>query len=267
MQSLSEISIEEDSNGEWEVEKILKDRTRRIKDKKTGRHICIKEYLVKWVGFPNPTWEPEENLENCQELLKDFLLKQILKKIGEKKIQEKNEDNDESESSVVIKRKNVMSNKKRKSPDNSFDEEQEKDTSTISSSINMNTGKRKKKEEKEIDIDIDIKKESDDEKDDINCEEKDEKNDEKIVVEKEGITPDGKGVDIIVKKINLMKIPDDSDKGFVLNIKYKKNGKIYVDNFDTSKENVPSDKLVKYYESFIRKNFKGIEYEDEMSFE
>ena len=160
-----------------------------------------------------------------------------------------------------------MSNKKRKSPDNSFDEEQEKDTSTISSSINMNTGKRKKKEEKEIDIDIDIKKESDDEKDDINCEEKDEKNDEKIVVEKEGITPDGKGVDIIVKKINLMKIPDDSDKGFVLNIKYKKNGKIYVDNFDTSKENVPSDKLVKYYESFIRKNFKGIVYEDEMSFE
>ena len=109
--------------------------------------------------------------------------------------------------------------------------------------------------------------ESDDEKDDINCEEKDEKNDEKIVVEKEGITPDGKGVDIIVKKINLMKIPDDSDKGFVLNIKYKKNGKIYVDNFDTSKENVPSDKLVKYYESFIRKNFKGIVYEDEMSFE
>ena len=93
------------------------------------------------------------------------------------------------------------------------------------------------------------------------------KNDEKIVVEKEGITPDGKGVDIIVKKINLMKIPDDSDKGFVLNIKYKKNGKIYVDNFDTSKENVPSDKLVKYYESFIRKNFKGIVYEDEMSFE
>ena len=105
------------------------------------------------------------------------------------------------------------------------------------------------------------------EKDDIICEEKNEKNDEKIVVEKEGITPDGKGVDIIVKKINLMKIPDDSDKGFVLNIKYKKNGKIYVDNFDTSKENVPSDKLVKYYESFIRKNFKGIEYEDEMSFE
>ena len=64
-----------------------------------------------------------------------------------------------------------------------------------------------------------------------------------------------------------MKIPDDSTKGFVLNIKYKKNGKIYVDNFDTSKENVPSDKLVKYYESFIRKNFKGIVYEDEMSFE
>ena len=83
MQSLSELSLEENSKEEeeWEVEKILKERSKRVKDKKTGRYVATKEYLVKWLGFDKPTWEPEENLENCQDILKDFLLSQIMKKL------------------------------------------------------------------------------------------------------------------------------------------------------------------------------------------
>ena len=37
---------------EWEVEEILNSRRMR------GRL----QYLVKWRGFTDPTWEPEENL-------------------------------------------------------------------------------------------------------------------------------------------------------------------------------------------------------------
>ena len=29
-------------------------------------------YLVKWVGYKRPTWEPRANLTNCQELLATF---------------------------------------------------------------------------------------------------------------------------------------------------------------------------------------------------
>ena len=76
-------------NKEWEVEKILKDRTKRRKNKETGKMEQIKEYLIKWVGFKTPTWEPEENLENSQELLKDFLLKQIIKKCKKVKTKKK----------------------------------------------------------------------------------------------------------------------------------------------------------------------------------
>ena len=76
-------------NKEWEVEKILKDRTKRRKNKSTGKMEPIKEYLIKWVGFKTPTWEPEENLENSQEILKDFLLNQILKKCKKVKTKKK----------------------------------------------------------------------------------------------------------------------------------------------------------------------------------
>ena len=79
----------DNTNQEWEVEKILKDRTKRRKNKETGKIEPIKEYLIKWVGFKTPTWEPEENLENSQELLKDFLLKQIIKKCKKVKTKKK----------------------------------------------------------------------------------------------------------------------------------------------------------------------------------
>ncbi|KNE88802.1 hypothetical protein PSTG_17762, partial [Puccinia striiformis f. sp. tritici PST-78] len=49
---------------EWEVEEILDGRK---KGKKT-------EFLVSWKGFgpEEDSWEPEQNLQNCKELLEKF---------------------------------------------------------------------------------------------------------------------------------------------------------------------------------------------------
>jgi hypothetical protein len=49
---------------QYEVERILRKRRR-------GRSI---EYLVKWQGWPleEVTWEPLENLQNCQDAIDDF---------------------------------------------------------------------------------------------------------------------------------------------------------------------------------------------------
>jgi hypothetical protein len=56
--------VQEEEN-EFEVEKILKRRSDQ------GRH---QEFLVKWKGYPTSenTWEPEENLINCQQKLEDY---------------------------------------------------------------------------------------------------------------------------------------------------------------------------------------------------
>ncbi|KAK6588744.1 chromatin associated protein with a chromodomain at the C-terminus [Cryptosporidium xiaoi] len=53
---------------EYEVEQILSIREKPLTKQK--------EYLIKWKvpGHPvQPTWEPEENLSGCEELLKEFL--------------------------------------------------------------------------------------------------------------------------------------------------------------------------------------------------
>ena len=80
MESLSiEKSVSTVIEEEYEVEKILKVRNKK-KARKGKKMKFIKEYLIKWVGYDSPTWEPEENLENCQELLKDFLQEEDNKK-------------------------------------------------------------------------------------------------------------------------------------------------------------------------------------------
>ena len=53
---------------EYEVERLLDKRTRKF-----GRHQRI-EYLVKWKGYPeyDATWEPIANLENAQDIIREF---------------------------------------------------------------------------------------------------------------------------------------------------------------------------------------------------
>ena len=82
------------SDIEYDVEKILDQRiiskfTRGRKPKtKARKKIICKEYLVKWLGYDTPTWEPEENLINCKTLLDNFKSKKI------KKAREDNENNE-----------------------------------------------------------------------------------------------------------------------------------------------------------------------------
>jgi hypothetical protein len=56
--------FEPEEENEFEVEKILAHKTTR-KDT---------EYLVKWLGYPDSenTWEPEDNLSNCQQMLRKY---------------------------------------------------------------------------------------------------------------------------------------------------------------------------------------------------
>lgn len=72
-----------DSNTEYEVENIIDIRTIKKKDIKTNKTYYVKEYLVKWLGYDEQTWEPESNLDNCQEILNDF--KKQLKKMQKTK--------------------------------------------------------------------------------------------------------------------------------------------------------------------------------------
>lgn len=68
------------SSTEYEVEKIIGHKIKKKKDKRTKKFYYQKEYLVKWVGYTKPTWEPESNLDNCQELLNEYKLKILSKK-------------------------------------------------------------------------------------------------------------------------------------------------------------------------------------------
>ena len=53
---------------EYEVDRVVGIRMRR-KGKK-----MVKEYLVLWKGYPEweRTWEPEANLQNAQQAIRDF---------------------------------------------------------------------------------------------------------------------------------------------------------------------------------------------------
>lgn len=255
MQSLSELSKEESSEQEeWEVEKILKERSKRVKDKKTDRYVVIKEYLVKWLGFAKPTWEPEENLDNCQEILKDFLLSQIMKKLK------------------AENKKNKILENKRKSSFNSIsdDEEQDMETSTISNSVNVNkniNNNKKKKVDKcdnnETDVDFDIEIGKDYE---VKTKKGKNKAKDEIIVVNEDIKGNNDQLELKIMSIKSMKIPKDKNQGIILNIKYEKEGKTFIEKFNTKIEEIPSDYLVKYYEKFICEKFQGSEYNEEMSF-
>ena len=77
--SEEENNYSQNSEVEYDVEKILDYRvklkyTRGRKPKnKERKKKYITEYLVKWLGNENPSWEPEENLDKCKILLNKFL--------------------------------------------------------------------------------------------------------------------------------------------------------------------------------------------------
>ena len=259
MQSLSELSNEENSQEEYEVEKILKERRKLGKDKKTGRFKSIREYLVKWVGYEDPTWEPEENLENCQEILKDFLLSQIIKTLQSEK-RAKSNSNDK------VKKKSDNDNDKEKNSD----EEKDNETSTFSNSIprsvkNINTNNNDKKfensEDEKKDVIINIDKEKADDKKEPK--ENNKRNKENIMDEK-NMNKSNDELGFKIKSINSMVVPKDKNEGIMLNIKYEKDGKAFVDNFNAKIEEIPNKYLIKYYEKFICDNYNGVQYDDEM---
>ena len=302
MQSLSEYSIEEDSNSEWEVEKILKQRLKKVKNKKTGLYHNVKEYLVKWVGYDEPTWEPEENLEHSQDILKDFLLSQIMEKLKKDKKAEK--DKYSVDKNIVLKNKKRKLSNKNIDFDDDAEQEQEQDPSTVSSSIvimnNMNKDikKSEKKNDNNDDNDDDIEielldddgddytpqkqqQEENKEKEQYNNDIKDMNKDISFYLFKKrkyninkkkdffGInnsvrSDEFSGIKIL--KINGFKVPENSQDGIEINIKCKKNNKIFIKNFNTKADKIPSECVAKYFEMFIREQFKGCDYYKEISF-
>ena len=61
--------INDDGEEEWEVERIVKQRT--VKGRNNKKRV---EYLVKWLGYPEweMTWEQQQNLAGAQQALEDF---------------------------------------------------------------------------------------------------------------------------------------------------------------------------------------------------
>ena len=56
------LAVRDDQQVEWEVERIEDHRGE-------GRH---REFLVKWTGYPRPTWTKEYHLTNCDDVLKEY---------------------------------------------------------------------------------------------------------------------------------------------------------------------------------------------------
>ena len=65
----------EDSEEEYEVERI--ENIRRT-------HQGSINFLVKWVGFDKPTWEHEDNLHGCKDLIEEFLQHENMEIVNEK---------------------------------------------------------------------------------------------------------------------------------------------------------------------------------------
>ena len=70
-----------ESDEEFEVERILADRPKYSEDSHKRRKFLYTEYLIRWVGYSDETWEPEENLKNCKKLLSKYKKEKKLERI------------------------------------------------------------------------------------------------------------------------------------------------------------------------------------------
>jgi len=308
MQLKKDISSKKESNKkkrkekEFEVEKILDERTIPIKDEETGDKIYQKEYLVKWVGYKKPTWEPEENLEHSQDLLKDFFMHKIIEISKEKKSIKNN-----GKQIVNITGTTVYIDKKRKRSADIIEEIKEdidQEPSAISSSEknknkkkkNQNKIKKKannKKQKQNIndvnvyEIEISDNDETEEEKEAEKVEEKKEipiinenitliheENKENksnvsqiVYIDKSTEANSVNDLGFKIVKIMGMKVPEKNSEGINLNIIIEKNNQIYLEKFNTKTEEIPNDYLVKFYERFICEKSPGIVYDNEMTFE
>ena len=135
-------------NREFEVEKIIKERQIYKQNKINKKIELIKEYLVKWVGYRDPTWEPIENLENCQILLNDFLMRKKKNQLKKEKINQKNdinedpkvfklilddEENDKNgnDNNSIIPQNNILEDLENKKEDKAIEDNDELNVSSI----------------------------------------------------------------------------------------------------------------------------------------
>lgn len=316
------------SNQEWEVEKIIRDRKRRKNDLINGKFKYIKEYLIKWVGYEIPSWEPEENLEHCQDILNDYLLRKTEKNIKKQRKTEKNQK--------YIKRKRTPNlYEKKNSKKKKLVKDNISNNLTSISNIKTNTDLINQKENKlETLYFLDIKEDEntffdlnmDDNKEEkiklnniminnamkiksnyeiysskdpknlkmvineafhINGNKNNENNDTQqnchLIMDEEGninisqftnsdkenslnfsvhnikfsMDDQFENDNIQILEIYGMEIPNTPNEGIILNIKFKKNNRIYIEEFNTKEDEIPYKYLVKYFEMFICENFKG----------
>jgi hypothetical protein len=69
--AISDISDKPDKDKEYYVDKILDHRVVQV-DLPNGRKTSLKQYLVKWSGYDDPTWEPHDNIVD-NDLIRTYL--------------------------------------------------------------------------------------------------------------------------------------------------------------------------------------------------
>ena len=77
---------------EWEVELI---KGMKVVEDKAW-------YQVKWYNFSKPTWEPEENLGGCQDLIDNFLIEEKTKLKADEARRRREEDEGHYEVSRIL---------------------------------------------------------------------------------------------------------------------------------------------------------------------
>ena len=87
---------------EWEVEGI---KGMRVRTDDQG--IESTEYLVKFVGFPKPSWENEGNVSGCPELIEDYLVVKEAKDKELAEIRRRAEEEGDYEVSKILSNRKV----------------------------------------------------------------------------------------------------------------------------------------------------------------